>query len=56
MNRFDSTDRDGLGVDENCDDGPSLTDALQTLPVLGDDIYLRLQAFNLGLVDSLLSD
>jgi hypothetical protein len=57
MDLLDSTDDDhDVECDEPRDDGPSLTDGLQALPVLGDDIYLRLQAFNLGLVDSLLND
>lgn len=38
------------------DDAPSLTDALQSLPILRDDMYLRLQALNVGLVDSILTD
>jgi hypothetical protein len=35
---------------------PSLTHALQDLPILREDIYLRLQALNLGVVDSILTD
>ncbi len=31
-----------------------LVDALQSLPMLGDDLYLRMQAFNLGVVDGFL--
>jgi hypothetical protein len=47
---------EGGGDDEGRHDGASLTDGLQALPALGDDTYLRLQAFNLGLVDRLLTD
>lgn len=34
----------------------TLTEALQSLPLLEDDLYLRMQAFNLGIVDQLLKD
>lgn len=33
---------------------PPLTIALQNLPLLGDDLYLRMQAMNLGIVDEYL--
>jgi hypothetical protein len=33
-----------------------LAQALQNLPLFGDDIYLRMQAINLGLVDDFLAD
>ena len=36
--------------------GKALAKALQALPVLDDDPYLRMQAFNLGLVDDFLMD
>jgi hypothetical protein len=55
--RQPAEDRHAVDLDENrLDDLQSLADSLQTLPVLEDDIYLRLQAFNLGLVDSLLRE
>ena len=34
----------------------TLTDGLRTLPLVADDIYLQMQAFNLGVVDSILTD
>lgn len=57
MDIADWTD-DGQDVesDDAHDNGPRLTEGLQALPVISDDVYLRLQAFNLGLVDALLND
>lgn len=49
---IDDLERDEVESEE----GPSLSDGLQGLPLLDDDIYLRLQAFNLGIVDSILND
>jgi hypothetical protein len=37
-------------------DGKRLVRALQSLPILAEDHYLRMQAFNLGLVDEFLMD
>ncbi len=58
MTLLDPTDvlDEGGRDDEERHDGASLTESLQALPALGDDIYLRFQAFNLGLVDNLLTD
>lgn len=50
----DPDESHGGGEDTALD--PTLSVALQALPVLSADIYLQLQAFNLGVVDSLLSE
>lgn len=42
--------------EEERGDRPTLSEGLRALPVLEDDMYLQLQAFNLGIVDSLLRD
>ncbi len=35
---------------------PNLGDGLRALPLVADDLYLQMQAFNLGFVDSILND
>lgn len=35
---------------------PNLGDGLRALPLVADDLYLQMQAFNLGVVDSILND
>ena len=49
-------ERQTTATDVAEDAEPNLGDGLRALPLVADDLYLQMQAFNLGVVDSILND